>query len=71
MTYKYEIIDCDGNIVDIVSANNERQALCLYLMKHDELTDVMLWKSTFDNKWRCAKYDNEDEYFRARKQNVN
>ena len=31
---KYEIIDCDGNIVDIISANNERQALCFYLMKH-------------------------------------
>ena len=42
----YEIIDCYGNRCELIRADSERQALCLYLMNHEELTDMMLWKST-------------------------
>lgn len=63
----YEIIDCYGNRCELIRADNERQALCLYLMNHEELTDMMLWKSTdFLGAWKLAEYDNEDDYLRAR-----
>ena len=64
----YEIIDYDGKHHEYIRADNDRQALCLYLINHEELTDMMLWKSTdFLGGWRLAKYDNEDEGLRARK----
>ena len=63
----YEIVDYDGIHREYIRADNERQALCLYLMNHEELTDMMLWKSTdFMGSWKLAEYDNEDEYLRAR-----
>ena len=68
----YEIVDCMGEVIERVRAYNERHALCIYLMTHEELEDMMLWKSICLNNpdmssWKLAEYDNEDEYFRARK----
>lgn len=63
----YEIIDCNGIHYEYIRANNERHALCIYLMNHEELNDVMLWKSTdYFGGWKLANYDNEEEYLRAR-----
>lgn len=63
----YEIIDYDGIHKEYVRANSERQALCLYLMKHEELDDMMLWKSTdYLGSWKLAEYDDEDKYLMAR-----
>lgn len=63
----YEIVDYDGIHREYIRADSERQALCLYLMNHEELTDMMLWKSTdFMGGWKLAGYDNEDAYLRAR-----
>ena len=62
----FEIVNHNGNIVERIRADRERQALCIYLMNHEELTDMMLWRNPFF-EWRLAEYDNEDEYFKARK----
>lgn len=54
----------NGNKIETVKANNEREALCVYLMNHEEMEDAMLWKSkayfTDDYVWKLAKYDDED-----------
>ena len=64
----FEIINHYGEIVEYIHADDERQALCMYLMKHEELNDMMLWKSAYlSNKWKLAEYDNEEEYLMARK----
>ena len=62
----FEIVDCNGNIVEYVQANNERQALCIYLTNHEELEDMMLWRNISGN-WKLAEYDNEDECMSARR----
>ena len=41
----FEIVDNYGNSYDYIRANNQREALCMYLMQHEELEDTMLWKS--------------------------
>ena len=61
---QYKIMNEYGNIIEYVWANSEREALCIYLMQHEELNDMMLWK-TSNNKWKLAEYDNEDEYIVA------
>ena len=64
----FEIVNHNGKIIEYINAENERQALCMYLMKHEELTDMMLWKSVdWRNTWKLAEYDNEDECLIARK----
>ena len=62
----YEIVNTDGNIVEYIKAKDERQALCKYLMEHEELFDMMLWQD-YSNKWKLAVYDCEDKYLYARK----
>ena len=63
----YEIVNCNGVRIEHIVATDERQALCLYLMNHEELIDMMLWKSTdYSGGWRLAEYDREDEYLCAR-----
>ncbi len=67
MNITYEIIDSTGSRIELIQAESERQALCIYLMNHEELTDVMLWKSVdYRRSWRLAEYDNEDECIMAR-----
>lgn len=66
----YEIVEFMGNVIERVRAYNERHALCIYLMIHEELEDMMLWKSVCLNNpdasfWKLAEYDNEDEYLYA------
>lgn len=64
----FEILGRYGDNHGYVQADNERQALCKYLMEHEELDDMMLWKSVFyPNEWKLAPYDHEDEYLYARK----
>lgn len=63
----FEIIDSYGKICECLEAKNARQALCRYLMEHEELEDMVLYKSAFWDRWTLAEYDNEDEYFIARK----
>lgn len=64
----FEIINHCGEVVDYIQAENERQALCKYLMEHEELNDMMLWKSAYyPSEWKLAEYDCEDECLRARK----
>ena len=64
----FEIVDYYGKIYGYITADNERQALCKYLMEHEELEDMMLWKSAdYPNRWKLAEYDNEDKYLCARK----
>ena len=67
MVKLYEIVDYNGVHVEYITAISERQALCLYLLNHEELTDMMLWKSTdYSGGWRLAEYDHEDECLIAR-----
>ena len=59
----------DGNELAAIEANTEREALCIYLMNHEEMIDVMLWRAkkscTDDYIWKLAKYDDEDNYIIA------
>ena len=67
MEITYEIFDSTGRRIELIQAESERQALCIYLMNHEELTGVMLWKSVdFLGSWRLAEYDKEDECLMAR-----
>ena len=54
-----------GNEIERVRANTEREALCIYLMNHEELVDMMLWKAVDIGVWKLAEYDNEDDYMTA------
>lgn len=63
----FEIVNINGSVIEYVRADNERQALCIYLMKHEELNDMMLWESSYSNTWKLAEYDNDDNYIYARK----
>ena len=60
----FEIKSYDGITCEFIKANNERQALCNYLMDHPEYDDIMLYQSV-NGKWRLAKSDCEDEYLYA------
>ena len=63
----FEIVDYNGIRKEFIVATDSRQALCLYLLNHEELTDMMLWKSVdYASSWRLAEYDHEDEYLIAR-----
>ena len=62
----FEILGRYGDRHGYVQADNERQALCMYLMNHDELIDIMLWKAP-SGMWKLAEYDAEDFYLFARK----
>lgn len=54
----FEIVyEC--NVLEYVQANTSREALCIYLMHHEELEDMMLYKSAFGT-WKLAEYDDED-----------
>lgn len=61
----FAIRDYCGIVKEYVSADNERQALCMYLMNHNELIDVMLWKDP-SGMWKLAEYDCEDLFLFAR-----
>ena len=54
----------NGNKIATVDANTEREALCIYLMNHEEMIDAMLWRAkayfTDDYVWKLANYDDED-----------
>ena len=64
----FEIVNYYGTSYGCVRADNERQALCKYLMEHEELNDMMLWESAdYPNIWKLAEYDNEDNYVYARR----
>lgn len=62
----FAIVDYCGIVKEYVSADNERHALCMYIMNHDELIDITLWK-TPDGIWKLAEYNSEDFYLFARK----
>ena len=62
----FQIIGSNGELVCYVKAENERHALCVYLACHEELDDMMLWKSTREGKWKLAKYDCEEEFMFAK-----
>lgn len=53
-----------GDELAVVKANTEREALCIYLMNHEEMIDAMLWRAkayfTDDYVWKLANYDDED-----------
>ena len=56
-----------GACVAVEDALTEREALIQYLLRHEELDDIMLWKSTDrSSSWKLAKYDQEDEYLYAK-----
>ena len=59
----------NGNKIATVRANTEREALCIYLMNNEEMTDAMLWRAkayfTDDYVWKLANYDDEDNYMIA------
>lgn len=63
---EFEIINFDGNVIECIRAKDERQALCIYLMNHEELNDMMLWYGGWRGNWKLAEYDTEDEYIYAR-----
>lgn len=63
----FEIVTYDGIHKGCVEAKSERQALCIYLMEHEELYDMMLWQSVSNtNPWKLAEYECEDQYLWAR-----
>ena len=61
----FEIKSYDGISCEFVEANNERQALCNFLMNHPEYDDIMLYQS-ISGEWRLAPYDCKDEYLYAK-----
>lgn len=61
----FEIISYDGISCEFVKANNERQALCTFLMNHPEYDDIVLYQ-TVNGMWKLAKYECEDEYLYAK-----
>lgn len=64
---QFEIVTYDGVHKCYVKADDERQALCRYLMEHEDLDDAMLWKSlAYPYVWKLAEYDSEDLYLFAR-----
>ena len=64
----FEIVTYDGKSLSLIKADNERQALCMYLMNHEELNDMMLWQSVnYPHKWKLAEYDDEYNYIYARR----
>ena len=60
---------CRKYNIEIVKANTEREALCIYLMNHAEMIDAMLWRAkayfTDDYVWKLASYDDEDNCMTA------
>ena len=62
----FAIADYCGVVKEYVGADNERQALCMYLMNHDEFIDVMLWKA-HSGLWKLERYDEDDFFLFARK----
>ena len=60
----FEIKSYDGITCEFIKANNERQALCSFLMDHPEYDDIVLSQSA-NGKWHLAKYDCEAEYLYA------
>lgn len=62
----YKIVNFLGEVIDNVEAANERQALCVYLMNHEEMVDAMLWRCV-SGGWKLAEYDSEEEFIFARK----
>lgn len=65
---KWDIYDyASGCIVATIEARTAREALLKYLMEHEELNDMMIWKSTDrQDGWHLAPYDNEDEFLYAK-----
>lgn len=65
---KWDIYEyASGCIVATVEARTAREALLKYLMEHEELNDMMIWKSTDrQDGWRIAEYDHEDEFLYAK-----
>lgn len=61
----FEVKYYDGTTCDFISANDERQALCTFLMNHPEYDDVVFYKSC-NGRWYIAPYDCEDEYLYAK-----
>lgn len=57
---QFNIVNANGTVIDRVKANDERHALCVFLMKHPELDDMMLYKGAIDHKWLLAEYDYEE-----------
>ena len=57
----FEIKSYDGITCEFIKANNEKQALCNYLMDHPEYDDIVLYQSV-SGKWHLAQYNYEDEY---------
>lgn len=62
----YAIVDYYGKKYGYVEAKSEREALCKYLMEHEEMNDAMLWKGINSGIWKLAEYDHEDEYLMAK-----
>ena len=60
----FEIKSYDGITCEFIEANNERQALCNFLIDHPEYDDIVLYQS-FNGKWHLAEYGYEDEYLYA------
>lgn len=61
----FEIISCDGISCEFVKANNERQALCTFLMDHPEHDDTILYQSA-SGKRHLIPYVCEEEYLYAK-----
>lgn len=65
---KWDIYDyASGCIVATIEARTAREALLKYLMEHEELNDMMIWKSTDrQDGWHLAPYDHEEEFLYAK-----
>ena len=56
-----------GKIVATIPARNAREALLKYLMDHEELDDMMFWKSAdHGDSWKLAPYDQGEDFLYAR-----
>lgn len=63
----FEITDNRGNIFERIKANSAREALCIYLMKHEELVYMSLYRCPLD-VWKLA--ENSDNYLLAIEINI-
>lgn len=63
---KWDIYNRESEcIVTTIEARTAREALVRYLLEHEELDDVMLWKSCGSDSWRLAPYDESENFMYA------
>lgn len=57
---KFKIITDNRTVIDCVSATDERQALCVYLMEHPEIEGIELRRGIVYGHWMLVDCNNRE-----------